>query len=146
MDKLALANACSEKMHQHDRCAQSHGIEVVESTPGFAKLMMTVRDDMLNGHAICHGGMLFTLADTAFAHACNNTNQATVASRAVIEFLAPARLGETLVATASERARGGRTGVYDVEIHKAADGALVALFRGNSYQVRGGLIEENNNE
>ena len=92
---------------------------------------MTVRDDMVQGHATCHGGIVFTLADTAFAYACNAYNRVTVALGAEITFVAPARAGEVLIATARERSRTGRTGIYDVEVTNG-DGALVALFRGTS--------------
>ena len=141
LDADALAQACSAQMHANDRCARAHGIELLESRPGYARLSMRVRPDMLNGHAMCHGGMIFTLADTAFAHACNNANRVTVANGGAIDFLAPAQAGDTLIACAAERARGGRTGVYDVAVTNAADDALVALFRGRSYQTRGTIIE-----
>ena len=136
-----LAQACSDAMHANDQAAHMMGIQIIESTAGQAVLNMTVRKDMLNGHAVCHGGMLFTLADTAFAHACNNTNKVTLASGCTIDFLAPAYEGEVLTATAVERSRSGRTGVYDVEIHNPA-GQLVATFRGRSYQLKGTLVPE----
>jgi acyl-CoA thioesterase len=100
---------------------------------------MTVRDDMVQGHATCHGGLVFTLADTAFAYACNACNRVTVALGAEITFVAPAHAGDVLTATARERSRTGRTGVYDVEVTNAA-GTLVALFRGTSYETRGTVI------
>ena len=100
---------------------------------------MVVRQDMVNGHDICHGGLTFTLADCAFAYACNACNRATVALGAQISFLAPARFGDVLLATAREQSRAGRTGVYDVEV-STADGTMVALFRGTSYETRGEVI------
>lgn len=102
---------------------------------------MRVRNEMLNGHDVCHGGMIFTLADSAFAHACNNTNKVTLASGCSIDFLAPAREGDLLTATAQERSRSGRTGVYDIEVQRQ-DGTLIALFRGRSYQLKGTVIPE----
>ncbi len=140
-DKARLAIACSEAMHARDDAAQALGIELLESTPGHARLAMTVEPRMTNGHDVCHGGVLFTLADTAFAHACNNRNRITVAAAASIQFLAPGRVGERLVATAFERSRGKRTGVYDVEIHNPK-GELIALFRGNAHQIRGQLVPD----
>lgn len=136
-----FARACSDAMHANDRTAQMMGIHIVETIAGQAVLTMKVRNDMLNGHDVCHGGMLFTLADTAFAHACNNTNKVTLASGCTIDFLAPAYEGELLTATAVERSRSGRTGVYDVEIHNPA-GKLVAAFRGRSYQLKGSVLPE----
>ena len=136
-----LARACSDVMHANDRTAQMMGIHIVETIAGQAVLAMKVRNDMLNGHDVCHGGMLFTLADTAFAHACNNTNKVTLASGCTIDFLAPAYEGELLTATATERSRSGRTGVYDVEIHNPV-GKLVATFRGRSYQLKGSVLPE----
>lgn len=136
-----LAKACSENMHAEDFAAQALGITVEVTTPEYAELSMTVRKDMANGHGICHGGMIFAMADTAFAHSCNNTNKVTVASGCNIEYLAPAHLGDVLTATAKRRSRSGRTGVYDVEI-KNQEGVLLALFRGKSYQIKGTLVPE----
>jgi acyl-CoA thioesterase len=100
---------------------------------------MPVREDMLNGHATCHGGQVFTLADTAFAYACNACNRATVALACQISYIAPARQGDVLTATAREQSRTGRTGIYDVEVRRA-DGTMVALFRGNAYETRGVVV------
>lgn len=134
-----LARACSDAMEANDRASHLMGIKVIETMAGQAVLTMQVRHDMLNGHDVCHGGMLFTLADTAFAHACNNTNKVTLASGCTIDFLAPVYEGEILTATAVERSRSGRTGVYDVDIHNP-DGKLVATFRGRSYQIKGSVL------
>jgi acyl-CoA thioesterase len=123
-------------MWSRDHVAQGLGMTLAHVQPGAARLNMQVRQDMVNGHAICHGGMLFTLADTAFAYACNSYNQNTVASACSIDFLAPAHLGDTLVAEAAERALGGRSGVYDVTVTTAA-GKTVALFRGKSARIKG---------
>jgi len=102
-------------------------------------LRMRVRKDMVNGHQICHGGLIFTLADTAFAYACNSYNQNTVASACHIDFLAPGREGDVLEAVAIERSSAGRTGVYDVEV-RVVDGHAVALFRGKSHRIKGEVI------
>ena len=102
---------------------------------------MTVRGDMLNGHAICHGGFIFTLADSAFAYACNSYNLVTVASGCSIDFLAPAREGDVLTARGVERSASGRTGVYDIEVFNQR-GEKIALFRGKSYRIKGHVIEE----
>jgi len=128
-------------MYSRDTATQALGIRIVDVGPGTAELSMVVRADMLNGHEICHGGFIFTLADSAFAYACNSYNLNTVASGAAIEFTAPARAGETLTAHAHERQLAGRTGVYDVEIANDR-GQIVAFFRGNSYRIKGHLIED----
>jgi acyl-CoA thioesterase len=100
---------------------------------------MRVRPDMLNGHGTCHGGLVFALADSAFAFACNSYDVVTVAAGCTIEFLAPAREGDELVAVAQERSREGRQGVYDVDVRRA-DGALLATFRGRSAETRGRVL------
>lgn len=140
----ALAAACSTVLDADDACAHAHGIEVKHTNPGMATLTMTVRDTMLNGHGMCQGGMIFTLADTAFAHACNSYNRNTVASGCSIDFLAPGKLNDTLTACAEERSRSGRTGVYDVSVTNQS-GELIALFRGKSYQIKGNLVDEKGN-
>ena len=141
MTPQQLAQAASEALHEQDFAAQMMGIEIIETTPGRAVLKMTVRPDMSNGHGMCHGGMIFTLCDTAFAHACNNTNKNTVASGCSIDYMAPGHLGDVLTATAQERSRTGRVGVYDIEVTRT-DGTLVAVFRGKSYQIKGQLIAD----
>lgn len=141
MSPEELAVACSEAMHADDFAAQALEMSIEVTRPGYAELTMKVRKDMSNGHGICHGGMIFALADTAFAHSCNNTNKVTVASGCNIEYMAPAHLDDTLTATARERSRSGRTGVYDVEITNQK-GVLIALFRGKSYQIKGTLVPE----
>ena len=102
---------------------------------------MAVRDDMINGHDLCHGGLIFTLADSAFAFACNAGNQVTLAAGAEIHFMSPAKKGETLVAVARERASAGRSGIYDVEVSEHASGRLVALFRGRARRMDGKIVE-----
>lgn len=140
-DPHQLASALSDAMHIRDDASKLLGIEVIESRPGQAKLKMTVRKNMTNGHDICHGGFVFTLADSTFAHACNNTNRITVASGCSIEFLAPGKIGDVLTASATERSRAGRTGVYDVDVTNQND-ELIAVFRGKSYQIKGQFIEQ----
>lgn len=134
-----LAEASAAAMYERDAAARGLGIRVEEVTPGSATLSMTVREDMVNGHAICHGGFIFTLADTAFAYACNSYNAATVAAGARIDFVAPGRLGDRLVATASEVNLRGRNGVYDVVVRNET-GDQLALFRGNSFRIEGSNV------
>ena len=138
-DAQSVADAVGVGMYARDRAAQQLGIVLAAIQPGGAVCRMTIRDDMVQGHGTCHGGIVFTLADTAFAYACNAHNRVTVALNAEIAFLAPARLGEVLTATARERSRAARTGVYDVEVRND-DGTLVALFRGTSYETRGEVV------
>ena len=133
------AAAVGEAMYARDRASQALGMALDEVRPGYARLSMTVRPDMLNGHGICHGGLVFALADSAFAFACNSRDVLTVAAGCSVEFLAPAREGDTLVAEARERSLEGRNGVYDVDVSRA-DGELVATFRGRSAATRGGRV------
>jgi acyl-CoA thioesterase len=104
-------------------------------------MRMTVRDDMINGHDICHGGLIFTLADSAFAFACNARNQVTVAAGAEIHFISPGRKGETLTAVAQERAGAGRSGIYDIAVTESTSGRLIALFRGRSHRIEGSVVD-----
>ena len=133
------AAAVGEAMYARDTASQALGMALEEVRPGYARLRMTVRTDMLNGHGSCHGGMVFALADSAFAFACNSHDVVTVASGCSIEFLAPAREGDELVAEAEERVREGRNGVYDVDVRRA-DGALIATFRGRSASTRQSVL------
>lgn len=135
----ALAEAVAEAMWSRDRAAQALGMRIDSVAPGRATLSMPVRSDMVNGHHICHGGLVFALADTAFAYACNAYNLNTVASGCNIDFVAPGKEGDTLQATAVERSRSGRTGVYDVTVRDSA-GKDLALFRGKSYRIAGEVI------
>ena len=132
----ALAQASADAMWSRDNAAKALGMAIVSVAPGTAHLTMTVRTDMVNGHHICHGGMIFSLADTAFAYACNSYNLSTVASACHIDFLAPGREGDVLEAVAVERSAAGRTGVYDVTV-SVVGGKTVALFRGKSYRIKG---------
>ncbi|MEO5710104.1 MAG: hydroxyphenylacetyl-CoA thioesterase PaaI [Nocardioidaceae bacterium] len=135
-----VARRSADAMWAGDAASRSLGLEIVEVAAGRAKVRMTVREDMVNGHAIGHGGITFTLADSAFAFACNSYNRRTVAAGAEIRFLAPTRLGDVLVADAVERSREGRDGVYDVTVRSGE--TLVAEFVGRSKEIRGSLFEE----
>jgi acyl-CoA thioesterase len=137
----ALAEQVALSMYERDTASQALGIRILRVAPGHAELTMTVRADMLNGHEICHGGFIFTLADSSFAYACNSYNLNTVASGCAIDFLAPAREGDVLVAVAQERSISGRTGVYDIEV-KSEAGVKIALFRGKSYRIKGHVLPE----
>ncbi|GAA6153586.1 hydroxyphenylacetyl-CoA thioesterase PaaI [Pseudoteredinibacter isoporae] len=139
MSPEALAQASANALFERDIAAQDMGIDIVSVGPGRAELSMTVQNRMLNGHATCHGGYLFALADTAFAYACNSRNQNTVAGGCSIEYLAPGREGDRLTAVAEERSLAGRTGCYDISIYNQ-DETLLALFRGKSYKIRGAVI------
>jgi acyl-CoA thioesterase len=135
-----VATRAAAAMWAGDAASQGLGIELVEVAPGRATLRMTVRADMVNGHAIGHGGFTFTLADSAFAFACNSYNRSTVAAGCEIRFLAPTRLGDVLVASAEERSREGRDGVYDVTVRR--DDTVVAELVGRSREIRGTLFAE----
>lgn len=132
----AVAEASRDAMWQDDRASRALGIAVQAIAPGRATLVMAVREDMLNGHHICHGGLITTLADSAFAFACNAYNEVTVAAGFDVNLLAAARLGDVLTATAHEVSKAGRTGVYDVAVHNQR-GEAVAAFRGRSYTMKG---------
>ena len=123
-------------MLTNDRVSRGMGMQVTAVSPGQATLTMTVRDDMLNGHDICHGGLIATLADSTFAFACNSHNELTLASGFAIELLAPGRAGDVLTARCVEVSKAGRTGVYDTEVTNQR-GERVAVFRGRSYTLRG---------
>ncbi len=134
-----LAEAVVQKMFAADKASQQMGMRVVAVRPGYAEVEMTIRPEMLNGHATCHGGFVFSLADSAFAFACNSYNFATVAAACSIEFLAPAYAGDHLVAEAIEQTSLGRTGVYDVTVRNQ-QGERIALFRGRSHRIRGEVV------
>lgn len=134
-----LAEQTAQAMFERDRASKALGMSIEAIGPGYAQLRMTVREDMLNGHATCHGGLIFTLADSAFAFACNACNRVTVALGGQVTFVEPARLGEVLIAEAIEQSRTRRTGVYDVEV-STEDGRKIALFRGNAYETKGSVI------
>ena len=130
-----LARACAEAMWKQDDASQGLGMEIVEIGPGQATLKMTVRPHMVNGQRIAHGRFIFTLADSAFAFACNTHNERVVAAQGNISFIRPGKLGDVLVATAHEIARSGRSGIYDVRV--TANDVVIAEFRGHSRSIGG---------
>ncbi|EPF17059.1 Acyl-coenzyme A thioesterase PaaI [Cedecea davisae] len=132
MSTNAWANA--REMYARDNCAKQMGIEIIEMGEGFAVLTMTITAEMLNGHQTCHGGQLFTLADTAFAYACNSQGLAAVASGCNIDFMRPGKEGDRLKAVAQVRHQGRQTGVYDIEIINQ-DEKTLALFRGRAHRI-----------
>ena len=134
-----MTEATRDALQRGDRATQLLGIEVQAVGPGSATLGMRVREDMLNGHAICHGGLITTLADSAFA--CNAYNELTVASGFDVNLLAAAMLGDVLSATAREVSKSGRTGVYDVDVRNQ-HGQAIAAFRGRSYRMKGKPLVE----
>jgi len=136
-DELARATAAA--MFEADACSRALGIELLEVREGYARMQMHVRADFLNGHRICHGGLIFTLADSAFAFACNSRNINTVASGCSIEFLRPVHGGDMLTAEAAEQSLTGRTGIYDIRVINRAN-EIVAMFRGKSAQINGTVI------
>ncbi|PHM74070.1 hydroxyphenylacetyl-CoA thioesterase PaaI [Xenorhabdus kozodoii] len=123
-----------EALYAQDACAQTMGMHIEHIDVGLARLNMKILPHMLNGHQRCHGGILFSLADTAFAYACNSEGLAAVSSGGSIDFICPVLLGDQLTATASVRHQGKNTGLYDVEITNQ-DGNVVALFRGYAYRL-----------
>ncbi len=131
-----IADKVCEGMFRNDRASKWLGMRILQAGPGHAVLSMTVREEMLNGHDICHGGLITTLADSAFAFACNSYNELTVASGFAVDLLAPGRLSDVLTATCREVSRAGRTGVYDCEVSNQ-NGQRIAVFRGRSYTVKG---------
>ena len=135
-DAQHLAEQVRDAMWADDTACKTLGMQVVSVAPGQAVVQMPVRADMLNGHAICHGGLITTLADSAFAYACNSYNELTVASGFSVDLLAPGRLGDVLTASAVELSKSGRTGVYDVVVHNQR-GERICAFRGRSYTLRG---------
>ena len=136
MTPQQTAELVRDGMFARDRAAQALDMRITHIAPGEATIEMPVRDDMLNGFDTCHGGFITALGDTAFAYACNTRNEMTVASGLSVDFVAPGRPGETLVAEAREQSQAGRTGVYDVTIRNC-QGQLIAIFRGRSYSMKG---------
>ncbi|MGD9965922.1 MAG: hydroxyphenylacetyl-CoA thioesterase PaaI [Hyphomonadaceae bacterium] len=134
-----LARRVAETLLRREGTGTAWGISIDDVREGYARIRMTLRDDMLNGHRIGHGGMIFALADTAFAYACNSRNENTVAQNASISFLAPAQPGEVLIAEARELSRAGRSGVYRVAV-RSADGHAIAEFTGLSRLIGGPII------
>jgi acyl-CoA thioesterase len=130
-----LARACAEAMWKEDDASKGLGMEIVDIGPGQATLTMIVQPHMVNGQRIAHGGFIFTLADSAFAFACNTQNERTVAAQGSITFIKPGKLGDRLVATAREISRNGRSGIYDVRV--TAGEVVIAEFRGHSRTIGG---------
>jgi len=135
-----LAERVADGMFARDRASSGLGMRLNVVGPGRSQMTMAVRADMLNGHATCHGGFIFMLADSAFAFACNSYNLTTVAAGCSIEYLAPAREGDMLTATAREQSVTGRSGVYDIDV-KNQRGETIALFRGKSMRIKGHVVE-----
>ena len=136
MEPQAVAEKVREVMLADDAATKMLGMQIAEVGPGRAVATMMVRADMLNGFALCHGGLIATLADSAFAFACNSYDELTVASGFAVDFVAPGRGGDVLTARCSEVTKAGRTGVYDTEVTNQR-GERVALFRGRSYTMKG---------
>ncbi|KLV09852.1 phenylacetic acid degradation protein PaaD [Photobacterium ganghwense] len=136
-----LAWQCAEKMYSQDGCSNLLSLKIEQMDQGSATVSMTVTRDMLNGFETCHGGMIFSLADSAFAFACNSENQVAVAAGCSIEYVRPGRAGDTLTAVAQARSQGKVTGTYDIEITNQ-DGKLVALFRGKAHRLGRLVLEE----
>lgn len=136
-----IAERAAKALFDGDRASQVLGMTIESCGPGQATVSMRIRPDMVNGHRICHGGLIFALADSAFAFACNSHGDNTVAAGAAIEFLAPGREGDLLQAIAQERWRAGKAGIYEIEVRNQRD-ETVALFRGRSHQVAGRLIDD----
>ena len=130
-----LARACADAMWKEDDASKGLGMEIVEIKPGEAILAMTVKPNMVNGQRIAHGGFIFTLADSAFAFACNTHNERAVAAQSDITFIKPGKLGDLLVASAREISRSGRSGIYDVRV--TAGDVVIAEFRGHSRTIAG---------
>ncbi|HTU71292.1 MAG TPA: hydroxyphenylacetyl-CoA thioesterase PaaI [Candidatus Baltobacteraceae bacterium] len=135
-----LAERCAQAMFARDRASHAAGMTIDAVAPGYAKLSMTLLPEMINGHQTAHGGAIFTLADSAFAFACNSRNVASVAQHCSISYLSPGREGERLVVECRETNLTGRFGIYDATI-TGGDGRVVAIFRGYSAAVRGNVLE-----
>lgn len=134
-----IARRSAEAMWADDNASRRLGMELLDVGPGEARMAMTITDDMVNGHGICHGGFIFTLADSAFAFACNSYGQRAVAQHCAVTFLAPGRIGMRLIADAKERHRAERSGIYDIRVTDE-QGTLIAEFRGHSRTLPGNLL------
>jgi len=140
MNRQALAERIAAVIEREDRASRLLGMKLLEVGPGRARLSMRVSGEMVNGQKVCHGGLIFSLADSSFGYACNTHNQRALAASCSIDFLAPAQLGDELTAHAQETAHAGRTRLYDVRVTNQA-GELIALFRGKSAAVKGTWVE-----
>lgn len=134
-----IAERCGATLYERDRASQSLGMALTGVRPGWAQVTMRVREDMVNGHGICHGGIIFALGDSAFAFACNSRNESTVAAAASIDFLAGARAGDELTAEARELWRTRRNGLYEIVVLNQR-GETLALFRGRAYRIDGQIL------
>jgi acyl-CoA thioesterase len=141
MTPQEIAKKSSAALDKNDAASHGLGIVVTQIGPGLATATMPITADKLNGHGICHGGLIFTLADTAFAHACNSYNQRVVAQSCSISFLAPSKANDMLIATAREVHRAGRSAIYDIKVISAA-GEIIAQFRGQSRTTKGQHFED----
>ena len=139
-DPQSLAERVRDAMFGKDAAAQALGMKVAAIGPGTASVSMTVRADMANGFGICHGGLVATLADTAFAYACNSWNEQTVAAGFDVQLLAAGKIGDSLLAQAAVVSQGRRTGVYDVNVRNQNQ-MLIAVFRGRSHRLKGPVVE-----
>ena len=135
------AKKSCKAMWKNDHSSQWFGMQIMDVDEGSATLSLVVQKHHTNGHGMCHGGVTFMLADSAFAFACNSRNQASVAQHNSITYIAPANLGDTLIATAREVSLVGKSGIYDVTVSNQ-DGSVIAEFRGSSRSIRGDLFEE----
>jgi acyl-CoA thioesterase len=138
-DANILARRCADAMWASDKASQALGMKLVDVSPGRAEMEMPITDTMVNGHGMCHGGFIFTLADSAFAFSCNSYNQRTVAQHCAVTFIKAAKLGDRLTAKAVERSRTGRSGIYDITVTDGF-GNVIAEFRGHSRTVEGTLV------
>ncbi len=136
---IELARRAAESMYGTDTCSKWLGMTLEDVRPGYARMRMPVRAEFLNGHGICHGGLMFTLADSTFAFACNSYNIPAVASGCAIEFLKPVKGGDVLVAEGQEQTLSGRHGIYDIKVTNSG-GEVVAMFRGKSAQLKGEIV------
>ncbi len=136
-----VARQCADALWASDNATRALGIELISVAQGRSQLSMPVRPDMTNGHGTCHGGFIFTLADSAFAFACNTYDERTVAQHAQITFIAPGKSGDVLTASAVERSRTGRSGIYDITVTRQ-DGTTIAEFRGSSRTIGGSIIQQ----
>lgn len=140
MNKQEIAERTAKIIEREDRATRWMGMRLQDIKPGYAQLTMRVTENMVNGQKVCHGGIIFSLADSTFGFACNSHNQHALAASCAIDFLAPAELGDELTAEAKETAHAGRTRVYDVTVTNQ-DGKLIAVFRGKSATVKGTWVE-----
>jgi acyl-CoA thioesterase len=135
-----LARACADAMWAQDNASSGLGMEKLEIRAGYARLTMKIQPHMVNGHGIAHGGFIFTLADSAFAFACNTYNERTVAAHCAISFIRAGKLGDQLIASATEISRSGRSGIYDIRV--TANDQVIAEFRGHSRTIGGAILPD----